>query len=77
MPPFSKWFQRAPYVAWFWLKNTGLFIPLLVIALVWKPDDYLVPRKLLLFYLPFTMAFFVPNFVKLAPWVWDNIKMLF
>ncbi|HXT62729.1 MAG TPA: hypothetical protein VN696_06820 [Pyrinomonadaceae bacterium] len=77
VPPFTKWFQRAPYVAWFWFKNTGLFIPLLVFALVWKPDDYLVPRKLLLFYLPFTMAFFVPNFVKLAPWVWDNIKMLF
>jgi len=77
VPPFGKWFQRLPYVAWFWLKNTGLFIPLLVIALVWKPDDYLVPRRLLLFYLPFTLAFFVPNFVKLAPWVWDNIKMLF
>jgi len=77
VPPLRKWFQRAPYVAWFWLKNTGLFIPILVIALVWKPDDYLVPRKLLLFYAPFTLAFFVPNFVKLAPWVWDNIKMLF
>ncbi len=77
VPPFRKWFQRAPYVAWFWFKNTGLFIPLLVIALVWKPDDYLVPRKLLFFYLPFTLAFVVPNFVKLAPWVWDNIKMLF
>jgi len=77
VPPFSKWFQRLPYVAWFWFKNTGLFIPLLVIALVWKPDNYLVPRRLLLFYLPFTLAFFVPNFVKLAPWVWDNIKMLF
>ena len=77
VPPFSKWLQRLPYVAWFWLKNTGLFIPLLLIALVWKPDDYLVPRRLLLFYLPFTLAFFVPNFVKLAPWVWDNIKMLF
>lgn len=77
VPPVRKWIQRAPYVAWFWLKNTGLFIPLLIIALVWKPDDYLVPRKLLLFYLPFTLCFLVPNFVKLAPWVWDNIKMLF
>lgn len=77
VPPFSKWFQRVPYVAWFWFKNTGLFIPLLLIALVWKPDDYLVPRRLLLFYLPFLLAFIVPNFVKLAPWVWDNIKMLF
>jgi len=77
VPPITKWIQRTPYVAWFWLKNTGLFIPLLVLALVWKPDDYLVPRKLLLFYVPFTLCFLIPNFVKLAPWVWDNIKMLF
>ncbi|HEV8590133.1 MAG TPA: hypothetical protein VGQ72_14775 [Pyrinomonadaceae bacterium] len=77
MPPMRAWLKRAPYVMWFWLKNTGLFIPLLIIALVWKPDDYLIKRKLLLFYLPFTLCFFVPNFVKLAPWVWDNIKMLF
>ncbi|HEX6188732.1 MAG TPA: hypothetical protein VFZ40_11670 [Pyrinomonadaceae bacterium] len=77
VPPITKWIQRTPYVAWFWLKNTGLFIPLLILALVWKPDDYLVPRKLLLFYAPFTLCFLIPNFVKLAPWVWDNIKMLF
>ena len=77
VPPIKKWIQRTPYVAWFWLKNTGLFIPLLVLALVWKPDDYLAPRKLLLFYVPFTLCFLIPNFVKLAPWVWDNIKMLF
>jgi hypothetical protein len=77
VPPMRAWLKRAPYVMWFWLKNTGLFIPLLIIALVWKPDDYLIKRKLLLFYLPFTLCFFVPNFVKLAPWVWDNIKMLF
>jgi hypothetical protein len=77
VPPIKKWLERTPYVAWFWLKNTGLFIPLLIFALVWKPDDYLVPRKLLLFYLPFTLCFFIPNFLKLAPWVWDNIKMLF
>ncbi|HEV2905589.1 MAG TPA: hypothetical protein VGW32_11095, partial [Pyrinomonadaceae bacterium] len=77
VPPIKTWIQRAPYVAWFWLKNTGLFIPLLILALVWKPDNYLVPRKLRLFYVPFTVCFFIPNFVKLAPWVWDNIKMLF
>ena len=77
VPPIKKWIQRTPYVAWFWLKNTGLFIPLLILALVWKPDDYLVPRKLLLFYGPFLLCFLIPNFVKLAPWVWDNIKMIF
>jgi hypothetical protein len=76
-PPFSLWIKRTPYVAWFWLKNTGAFIPLLIIALLWKPKDYLVPRNLLLFYLPFTLCFFIPNVLKLAPWVWDNIKILF
>ncbi|HEY5838981.1 MAG TPA: hypothetical protein VIT19_08100, partial [Pyrinomonadaceae bacterium] len=77
LPPIRAWIRRVPYVAWFWLKNTGLFIPLLILALVWKPDDYLVRRKLLLFYVPFTLCFLIPNFVKLAPWVWDNIKMIF
>src|SRR5215510_13738765 len=62
---------------WFWLKNTGLLIPLLVAALLWKREDYLVPRNLLLFYLPFTLCFILPNLLKLAPWIWDNIKVLF
>jgi hypothetical protein len=62
---------------WFWFKNTGLFIPLLVAALLWKREDYLVSRKLLFFFLPFTLCFIVPNMVKLAPWIWDNVKVLF
>jgi len=62
---------------WFWLKNTGLFIPLLIAALLWKGEKYLVPRRLLFFYLPFTLCFIIPNLVKLAPWVWDNVKVLF
>lgn len=61
----------------FWFKNTGLFIPLLIAALLWKTNTYLVSRKLLLFYLPFTLCFIVPNLVKFAPWIWDNIKILF
>ena len=66
----------------FWFKNTGLLIPLIVAALVWRNgksegQKYLVPRRLLLFYLPFTLCFIVPNLIKLAPWVWDNIKVIF
>ena len=34
---------------WFWFKNTGLFIPLLIAALLWKRDNYLVSRRLLFF----------------------------
>ena len=62
---------------WFWLENTGFFIPLILAAVLWKPDGYLVRKRLLFFYLPFTLCFIIPNFVKLAPWIWDNIKVLF
>jgi hypothetical protein len=62
---------------WFWFKNTGLFIPLLIAALLWKRDNYLVSRRLLFFYLPFLLCFIIPNLVKLAPWIWDNVKVLF
>jgi hypothetical protein len=72
--PFAELIRT---VFWFWLKNTGVFIPLLIAALLWKTDKYLVSRKLLLFYLPFTLCFIVPNLIKFAPWIWDNIKILF
>ena len=71
------WGHGEESIIWFWLKNTGMFIPLLITALLWKTDSYLVSRKLLFFYLPFTLCFIVPNLVKLAPWVWDNVKILF
>lgn len=34
-------------------------------------------KKLLFFYAPFILCFLIPNLIKLAPWVWDNIKVLF
>ena len=71
------WGHGDENVLWFWLKNTGFFIPLLIAALLWKTGKYLIPRRLLLFYLPFTLCFIVPNMLKFAPWIWDNIKILF
>lgn len=61
----------------FWLKNTGIFIPLIFAAVLIKFDGYVVGKRLLLFYLPFTLCFIIPNFVKMAPWIWDNIKVLY
>src|SRR5688572_19176282 len=96
---------------WFWLINTGLFIPLLVagLYLASQPEqvrsthaDLTQNRKgakstkraksksepvqtvrptsqylqLLLFFLPFAFLFLVSNTAKLAPWEWDNIKVL-
>jgi hypothetical protein len=76
------WDKGEENVFVFWFKNTGLLIPLICAALLWrerKPDGrkHLVPRRLLLFYLPFTLCFIIPNLIKLAPWVWDNIKVIF
>ncbi|HEX2268440.1 MAG TPA: hypothetical protein VHH35_02855 [Pyrinomonadaceae bacterium] len=67
--------QENPIV--FWFKNTGLFIPLIFAAVLLRFNGYLVGKRLLMFYLPFTLCFIIPNFVKMAPWIWDNIKVLY
>ena len=71
------WDHGKDHPVWFWFKNTGLFIPLIFAAVLMKIEGYVVPRRLLLFYLPFTLCFIIPNFVKMAPWIWDNIKVLY
>jgi hypothetical protein len=80
----------------FWLVNTGIFIPLLLIGIylifnltaqdgedakedkkqIWVTLDNERKTNLLLFSLPFFLCFFVSNTIKLAPWEWDNIKVL-
>ena len=74
----------------FWIKNTGILIPVVIAGmatayLVRKGDEEKGKRgeeespdgvTLLLFYLPFAFCFFVSNVAKLAPWEWDNIKVL-
>jgi hypothetical protein len=78
MPRLRTTIERMPDVIWFWLKNAGLFIPLTVAALLWRDKKQrLVSRRLLLFLLPFSLCFIVPNFLRMAPWIWDNIKVLF
>lgn len=71
------WDHGSENVWRFWLKNTGLFIPLLLLALVWRWAKPLLSGRLIFYYLPFTLCFIIPNLVLLAPWVWDNIKVLF
>ena len=61
----------------FWFENTGFFIPLILAAILIKVDGYIVRKRLLFFYLPFTLCFLIPNVLKMAPWIWDNIKVLY
>jgi cadmium resistance protein CadD (predicted permease) len=101
------WDAGKTNIFWFWLKNTGILIPMLIagIYLVWKQGtkdeeqrteekthhkdekagklkrtkhSLLVPRPLplLQFYIPFLFCFILSNSMKLAPWEWDNIKVL-
>ncbi len=71
------WDRGTENAVWFWFKNTGFFIPLIAAAILWRGKEYLISRRLLFYYLPFTLCFIVPNLIKMAPWVWDNIKILF
>jgi hypothetical protein len=72
------WDHGQENITWFWLKNTGIFIPLAVAAILWRSEkEALVSRRLLIFLLPFLLCFIVPNVMKMAPWIWDNIKVLF
>lgn len=40
------------------------------------PEPLVKAQDLLLFYIPFVFLFIVSNSAKLAPWEWDNIKVL-
>jgi hypothetical protein len=88
------WDKRNDDAVTFWLKNTGLTIPLILAAFFYviyllnrKPGENAKetkqasadPRRLkllLLFYVPFAALFVISNIFKLAPWEWDNIKIL-
>ena len=70
------WDSGTQNLLWFWFKNTGLLIPLTVVALLWTGAGAPVSERLRRFYLPFTLCFVIANVVRLAPWVWDNIKVL-
>jgi hypothetical protein len=57
----------------FWSANNGIFLALLIAALLAYRS---VEPRLKRFYLPFLLWFLVPNVLSLAPWPWDNIKVL-
>ena len=72
------WDKGDANVIWFWFKNTGLFIPLVGIGLflTYKGADKSTNARLREFASPFLLLFIICNALKLAPWPWDNIKVL-
>ena len=58
-------------VIWFWIKNLGLFVPLVLVAQLWKG---LNPTGFGRHFAPVWLWFLVPNLVLFHPWDWDNNK---
>ncbi len=72
--PLAGWWESGdsnPLL--FWAANAGIFILLLIAALLARK---ITNSRQALFYLPFALWFLLPNVVALAPWTWDNIKVL-
>jgi hypothetical protein len=57
---------------WFWLKNTGLFLPLIVLAFL-----FVRSRRVKVLAIGATLLFLASNLWLFAPWAWDNAKLLF
>jgi len=88
--PHFGWDSKNENFLVFWAKNIGFFAPVLVggiILVVMRKNESekanpksrtRTPKaeELLIFYLPFAFLFLVSNTLKLAPWEWDNIKVL-
>ena len=72
----AGWDRRELGLVHFWWLNLGFFIPALIAAVAWRGREPVVGNRLLRFYAPFALCFFVPNVLRLSPWIWDNIKFM-
>jgi hypothetical protein len=70
------WDHGIENIVWFWFLNTGLFIPLAALGAWWAWHEGASGRAVVLYCTVFVTWFIVPNVLRLAPWVWDNIKVL-
>jgi hypothetical protein len=67
------WMSGPDNPLWFWIKNTGIFWPLLLLALL---SPLALGRRARLVIAPFSLVFLTANLVKFQPWDWDNTKLL-
>jgi hypothetical protein len=75
------WDKGNENVIVFYIKSLGFFIPILIASLIFTKQRNSINNSQLttnnyIFYLPFLLCFFIANIFKLAPWEWDNIKVL-
>src|SRR3989344_2712045 len=76
---FLKFIKVAPgwtseeNILWFWLKNLGLFAPVLAVSVVWL---FKKNRHFFFLYLPALFIFLISNIFVFQPWEFDNSKLL-
>ena len=67
------WMSGIDFPPWFWIKNTGLFWPLLGLALM---SPLALRGRTRLIIAPFSLVFLAANLARFQPWDWDNSKLL-
>jgi hypothetical protein len=71
--PYYGWVARDSNYIWFWIKNTGFFMFLVIDALLLKS----VSRDLKKFYIPCVFLFIIANLISFSPcWIGDNAKII-
>ncbi|MBI2012446.1 hypothetical protein HYS90_00790 [Candidatus Curtissbacteria bacterium] len=70
---FDPGWTSQENIFWFWLKNLGLFGPILAASLIWL---FHKNRHLFILYLPFLAIFIISNIFVFQPWDFDNSKLL-
>ena len=65
------WLTAGEPWPWFWIKNTSVFIPLLITA---HFAQRWFPTRFGKWFAPMWLWFLVPNVIVLQPWDWDNTK---
>lgn len=67
------WMRQASEAVWFfWLKNTYLYIPVSLLALIFVKN-----RDIKLLQVAGLILFIILNVVQFSPFDWDNVKFLF
>ncbi len=69
------WMADGENLLWFWLKNLGLIIPVLAIALI-AAQKMRLRRRALYFYAPFGALFLIGNLFLFSVFAYDNNKIL-
>ncbi|MBN2419832.1 MAG: hypothetical protein JXL81_10640 [Deltaproteobacteria bacterium] len=67
------WEAKGMTILWFWLKNTGPYIPIVFAGLFFMKN---VPDGVRLLTWASLLVFILGNTILFAPWSWDNIKIL-